>query len=120
MANKLLTLAEASELFWNGVYKGIEEYEKRYNVKVRTLQFNPKGLDSLDGWYLNVITDKMAGAVGNDPTSSASKADSPASERPGRERCGLCDGLGIVADPHHGHAFTCERCRGVGFTTEKT
>lgn len=31
--------------------------------------------------------------------------------------CPTCEGWGIVADPHHGHSFRCDRCRGTGTLT---
>lgn len=31
-----------------------------------------------------------------------------------KAKCTLCDGLGVMEDPHHGHAFTCSACGGSG------
>jgi hypothetical protein len=34
--------------------------------------------------------------------------------RDGTKECDICSGLGIVEDPHHGHAFNCNNCGGTG------
>lgn len=65
----------------------------------------------------------MVGAVGNDPTSAASKAASPASERPGKMWCPRCNGSGLSYDRRHdwGAGQACSTCLGRGYiTAEKT
>ena len=34
------------------------------------------------------------------------------------KECELCEGSGCLADPHHGHAFDCGRCSGLGVARE--
>ena len=102
------------------VFQTIEELEGFLNAwrpitEENSIVVDDKKRGSIFHTYTVRLYREMEGAVGNDPTSEASKASSLASERPvTSEWCPTCNGSGLAFDTRYdwGAGHVCPSCNG--------